>query len=255
MREDLELEKLKLEIKRLNYPWWKNLEFWKVAFPTVAVIASLYFTFGKGIIDSEKVKLEIQKEQLKLDITRFEMKKDELSKTIVSKDSIKNNLQKQIHIYESYKKTLLNRIQVLNKGLNLSQKEIKNLNTKNLNDQKFYESKLSYEYNNEKNRLSELNNLEQKINTKNIEISEKDAELKFLNSKIELTKEEKLDLSLIKNDASIKATQQNINQYNNQIKKLKEDYDRELKRIDNMSPDDLFKEFQLQIIKSSVEEK
>jgi len=255
MREDLELEKLKLEIKRLNHPWWKNLEFWKVAFPTIAVIASLYFTFGKGIIDFEKVKLEIQKEQLKLDITRFEMKKDELSKIILSKDSIKNNLQKQIQVYESYKKTLLNKIQILNKGLKLSQKEIKNLNAKNLNDQKFYENKLSYEYNNEKDRLNELNIIQQEINNKNIEISENEAELKFLNSKIQLTKEEKLNLSLLKNDASIRTRQQNINQYSNQIKKLKEDYQKELKRIDNMSADDLFKEFQLQLIKSSVNEK
>ena len=88
-KEELENQKLQLEVKKLQAKWYSNIEFWKVLIPTVAVIASLYFTFGKGLVDAEKSKLEIQKEQLRLDISRFEITKDELSKAIAAKDTTK----------------------------------------------------------------------------------------------------------------------------------------------------------------------
>ncbi|QNS42563.1 hypothetical protein H0S70_06275 [Chryseobacterium manosquense] len=252
-KESLEIQKLKLEIKKLNLPFWKNLEFWKVAFPTIAVIASLYFTFGKGLIDSEKAKLEIQKEQLKLDITRFEMKKDELSKTIVVKDSVKNRLQIQIENYEKYKKSLLDKIEILNNSLGNSRNEINNLNNKNLRDKKFYENKLFTEYQNEKQRLVELDKLEEENYNKNLKIAEINAEVKYLNSKIKLTEEEKLNLSILKNEASVQQYNKHMNSYKERIKKLDAEYQKELERIDKMSSDELFKEFQLQILKYNAE--
>lgn len=252
-KESLEIQKLKLEIKKLNLPFWKNLEFWKVAFPTIALIASLYFTFGKGLIDSEKAKLEIQKEQLKLDITRFEMKKDELSKTIVVKDSLKNRLQIQIENYEKYKKSLLDKIEILNKSLGNSRNEINNLNNKNLRDKKFYENKLFTEYQNEKQRLVELDKLEEENYNKNLKIAEINAEVQYLNSKIKLTEEERLNLSILKNDASIQQFNKHRNSYEERIKKLDAEYQKELERIDKMSSDELFKEFQLQILKYNAD--
>ncbi len=55
--QQLQRRKLELEIKKLQTPWWSNIEFWKVVIPTIAVLGTLYFTFGKGIMDREKSKL------------------------------------------------------------------------------------------------------------------------------------------------------------------------------------------------------
>lgn len=49
---------------------------------SLAILVSLYFTVGRGIIDAEKSRLEIQKDQLKRDISRFEAKRDTLIASI-----------------------------------------------------------------------------------------------------------------------------------------------------------------------------
>ncbi len=44
---ELERRKLELEVKKLELKWYKNIEFWKATIPTIAILASLYFTFGR----------------------------------------------------------------------------------------------------------------------------------------------------------------------------------------------------------------
>jgi hypothetical protein len=165
-KEELEKNKLELEIRKLRIRWYMNLEFWKVSIPTLAILISLYFTFGKGILDSEKTKLEIQKEQLRLDITRFEMKSTELSATITLKDNVRKKLENQIYSLEKQKSDLMDKVSILSKRLGVSGLELERLNIERENDKAYYQSKLLSKYNEEREQLQNTENLRSAINKK-----------------------------------------------------------------------------------------
>ena len=122
-------KKLEIEIAKLNLPWYKKFEFWKILIPTIAVIFSLFFTFGRGIMDSQKERLAIQKEQLKLEILQFEIKKGTVVKDI-------DILQTELNIKESLLDSLNNSIDSLNNSILSFKKLINITNSKYLNRKK-----------------------------------------------------------------------------------------------------------------------
>src|SRR5688572_5240612 len=148
--DDLNKEKISLEIEKLKSPWYKNLELWKTIIPTVAILLSLYFAFGKGTLDSQKERLELQKEQLKLEILTFENQKNEISKSITtSKEELSETNEKiveQLLVSDSLKKIIVrlkNQIE--------SQKKEQTQVTGRLNrDKAFYIKELEKQYRLEK---------------------------------------------------------------------------------------------------------
>ncbi len=253
-KEELEKKKLELEINKLNSPWHKNIEFWKVVIPTFAILMSLYFTFGRGLIDSEKTKLEIQKEQLKLDISRFEIKSADLTTIITSKDSVKKQLEAQIISYNLQKKNLLNIITLLKNKFDKKAIEFQNLNNEKYNDRKFYETELLNAYNKEKSRLQELGNLKSQLNQKDLRIASMNAEIDFLKPMVKLNEIEKNELSIKKLTSSSNQLLKQINSYKKSIDNLKDEYDKEKQRISNMSTEELKREFELNMLKFNMDE-
>ena len=254
-QEELEKKKLELEIKKLNSPWFKNIEFWKVIIPTLAVLISLYFTFGRGLIDAEKTKLEIQKEQLKLDISRFEIKSADLTTTINSKDSAKKLLEEQLLEYTLQKRDLINRIASLNNKLGKKGQEIENIDKERSKDKKFYQDELLKEYNQEKSRLQELGSIKSQLNQRDVTIASLNAEIEFLRPMVKLTEIEKNELEIKKLSASSNQLEKQSNSYKTSIERIKEKYDKEKQRINNMSADQLIREFELNMLKFEMDEK
>jgi chromosome segregation ATPase len=252
-KEELENKKLTLEIKKMITPWYKNIEFWKVVIPTLAVLFSLYFTFGRGLIDFERSKLEIQKEQLRLDITRFEMKSDALKISIEAKDSLRNVLENQIRLLSIQKNNLNDSTKLFISRLNDLNSKLSQTNRDRAKDVKFYQNQLSKEYELEKIRLNELKELKSQLNQKIAQNEIAIAEIEFLKKRIKLSDSEKFDLEMLKLTTSIEQRQKQINAYENSLKELKNNFDREKERINKLSDEELAKELELILLKMEVD--
>jgi chromosome segregation ATPase len=243
--DDLEKEKLNLEIELLKKPWFKNIEFWKVIIPTFAILVSLYFTFGRGILDSEKSKLEAQKEQLKLEIAQFEIKKQGISKEILSKDSVRVKLQSQINDYSSQKLLLLSDLKVLNSKLNQSTNERNYIESERNKDKTFFYLELKKQYDAKKEKLEELNRLKATIDNLSISNDTLQVELSFLQKKIKLSHSEIFELVSLKLEAKGKFYDRRIKSTESGIKSLNNRYEEEKKKIESMNTDELIRSFEL----------
>lgn len=128
----LEIDKLNTDIEKGNAPFYKTSDFWKSIIPTLittgAVFATLYFTVGRSFIDDEKRKLELQKEQLKLEVLQFEGVKLDIQKQIASSTIDKNSLFSKIKLLQSQKNKLGGNIASLTKDVNDLNADIKSLN-------------------------------------------------------------------------------------------------------------------------------
>ena len=245
-----ERTKIDLEIAQLQKKWYKDLEFYKVAIPALAIFISLLFTYMSGILDVEKSKLELQKEQLSLDIRKFELKKDSLILIVNLKDSARARIERQLSNYELQKLILIKSIDGLKSKLKSSNTEKQDLVTENSKDKLFYQTELKKQYNNEKNRLNELDKLKSELNSVLVTYAESQSESEYYKNKYKLTEREKIDLSIIKSEASIKELEKHSNEYKNSIERLNKNYDANKKRIEALSNDDLIREFELIFLKS-----
>ncbi|NML22989.1 hypothetical protein HHL16_19080 [Pseudoflavitalea sp. G-6-1-2] len=77
-KEKFEIEKLKLEIKRLNRPVWKSAGFWTSLLPIIISIGTLVILYLNGTFDSRARMLELRKENLSYEINTFERRKETL---------------------------------------------------------------------------------------------------------------------------------------------------------------------------------
>jgi hypothetical protein len=81
----LEQEKLRLEIKNLERPFYKRIDFWKLAGGVIAFVVTAFFTYNSGILDISRATLENEKILLQKDIVDFEGEKDSLLIVIKSR--------------------------------------------------------------------------------------------------------------------------------------------------------------------------
>jgi hypothetical protein len=87
-KEDLEREKLILEIQQLKNPWWKKPAYVLAALPTLLAVLSLIYGFANGYfqatatkLENQKHDLQVQKDKLEADIKEFSTRRDELEQT------------------------------------------------------------------------------------------------------------------------------------------------------------------------------
>lgn len=90
--EDLEKEKVQLEIDELKRHWLKNPHYLQVLLPTILAIFSLLYAITSGLFSSKQELLELNKRQLETDITNFQKEKTTLIGT-------NNQLKTQIGYY------------------------------------------------------------------------------------------------------------------------------------------------------------
>lgn len=236
---ELEKQKLELEIKILKKPWFKKLEFYKVLIPTIAILASLYFAFGRGILDSEKSRLEVQKAQLKLDISTFEVEKNKLNKEVNTIHEKKTELEKQIIEYEVQKRELLRKLRILGNKVSLSEEEKALIKKENEQTRTFYLNELKKQYKTERSRIEQIENLKQLTNENKVRIAGFKAEKEFLVSKIKLSEIEKNELKNVKYEAELEVLKNQKIDYDKTIKELEKRYKENREKLDNYSIDEI----------------
>lgn len=79
-KEDLEREKLRLEIEQLKEVWWKKPAYMLAALPTLLAVLSLIYGFANGYFQATAVKLENQKHELAVQKGELEARVKELTK-------------------------------------------------------------------------------------------------------------------------------------------------------------------------------
>ena len=120
--EDLEKEKVQLEIDELKRHWLKNPHYLQVLLPTILAIFSLLYAITSGLFSSKQELLELNKRQLETDITKFQTEKTSLIGT-------NNQLKTQIGFYND---SLENKNLILKKyeaSFTKERKKIQSLNS------------------------------------------------------------------------------------------------------------------------------
>jgi|GEM_PF-2447186 len=251
-KDKLEEEKLKLEIKKLKTPAFRDLELWKILIPTLAILVSLYYTFGKGLLDSEKSRLELQKDQLKLEITQFEMRKTQIEDTTKIKDIQKNNVIFEITKLEISKDSLIKQIINYKKYLNQTKSENYNIKSKMIKDKSFYQGELKKEYELEEDYLKNLNKINEESKNKQVALAKKTAEANFLRTRAKLTDIEKIELDRVQLEAASDEYNKFIQDSEKSLERIHKKYEEKKKKIDGMSNEELMREFELQMLQHQV---
>jgi hypothetical protein len=85
-KEELEREKLLLEIEQLKEPWWKKPVYMLAALPTLLAALSLIYGFANGYFQATATKLEnqrhdlqVQKDKLEADVKEVAATKEKLA--------------------------------------------------------------------------------------------------------------------------------------------------------------------------------
>lgn len=87
--QNLEEEKLKLEIQELKKPWWKKLSY-TLIITGLAVIGSIAWTLGSGILDKRRISLDNEKTLLEIEIHEFTGQRDSL---LMVMDNLQDSIQ------------------------------------------------------------------------------------------------------------------------------------------------------------------
>lgn len=238
-KQELEKEKLQLEIAKLKTHWFKNIELWKVAIPTLAIIVSLYFTFGKGALDAQKDKLEIQKEQLKLEILTFENQKKELTNSIsLSKDELNQTNENVIEL-RLMSDSLKRQVGFYKKKIDNQAKTYNAISGRLTRDKEFYLNELTRQYDVEKSYLKRISQVDaglQKSNDTNELIN---LELTYYRNKVKLTESELRELLMLKSNKEIELADKRIDSYNQEMRRLEAEFKNNKGKYNNMSAEDL----------------
>jgi len=218
----LEEQKLRLEIAEIEKPWYKNLDFWKTVIPTVAIIASLYFTVGQGVIDFEKRKLELQKEQLKLEVLQFEGTKKDVQKEISALSKEKESVLLRLRQLIVERNRVSQKTLDLTRNLQLLKEESDKTKLLFAGDKAFYLERLKKEYELEKSYLSQIEAMESDILEKEITIAIAQKELEFLRPRSPLSSVERLRLEASKNEVSANVLGKNAKKAQKRAEELHE---------------------------------
>lgn len=215
----LEINKLNADLDKLNNSWYKSADFWKSIVPpfltTAAVLASLYFTIGRSVLDDEKRKLELQKEQLKLEIMQFEGVKIDIQKQISLSKYDEQTLIDKIAILSNQKKALDRKNYIIKKQSQYLLDKNKSLVASYSDDTAFYHKELNdtYEY------AKRIRIEQDRVMDRDVRLASLLAENKFLKNKVQLTESDRLELSAERSGA---AADELFNQARQSDKRAKE---------------------------------
>lgn len=81
-KDDLERQKLLLEIEQLRQSWWKKPTYVLAALPTVLAFGTLLVGFLTGYFQATATKLENQKRDIEKQIEQFNAQKQELDRQV-----------------------------------------------------------------------------------------------------------------------------------------------------------------------------
>lgn len=243
--DDLQYKKLQLEIIKLSTPWYRNIEFWKVVIPTLAVLLSLYFAFGKGIIDHEKTRLEIQKEQLKLEVLQFQIQKIDIQKGVDSIYREKGRLTEQLSRIQFSKDSILSKYNQVAQHLSSLNKENKYLHLDQQAQKDFYISRIKGEYSLREEYLIQLNASEKLVKVLEVDNAKLTAQNNFFNKRIELSNKDVEEINMLTKESVDSVQKRLINRTDKLIKLNQLRLQKTLKEIEKMKAPDIERWFEL----------
>lgn len=248
--DPLEKKKLELEIKKLNRKWYNDIELYKTLIPTLGIIVTLYFTFGKGLLDSEKTSLEIQKETLKLEIVKFEQEKKDIQSSISISTEEQKALKYNLEVLDFKKDSLTSNIKKLEKiNFDLNDR-MKSESQEFAKSKEYYKKEINNIYNQQIKDANEILNRETQITKLREDTAELKVALSFFKSKYVPTRMEELELEAKKNKASILIYDDLITRSKEKIKLLKKERESKVLSIDTMSNDELIRLLELNLMKN-----
>ena len=115
--DELQCEKIQLEIKDLNRPWYKRKDYLQILLPTTVALMTLIYALVTGFFNTKYDLLQLQKETLNLEVVRFEEKRNELIETNNFLSSLNDSLLSSL---SDERKS----IQYLHDELQMKQREI-----------------------------------------------------------------------------------------------------------------------------------
>ncbi|MDZ7649812.1 MAG: hypothetical protein U5K54_23215 [Cytophagales bacterium] len=108
--DELQREKIELEIKDLKREWYKRKDYLQILLPTTLAMLSLVYALVSEFLSSKYEQLQLQKEQLKLEVLYFEEKKQTLilsnTNLTMLKDSLVNSLKGEKDLMENLRTRL-----------------------------------------------------------------------------------------------------------------------------------------------------
>ena len=102
MNEELEEEKLKLEIKELNKTWFKKPSYLRVLLPSLIALGSVFYAFQSDLISVQREKNQLKKMQLDTTLAKFEARKNILSDTLLLLKETRDSLIGRIDYIGDY---------------------------------------------------------------------------------------------------------------------------------------------------------
>ena len=91
-KEDLEKQKLELEIKQLNRTWFQNPAFINILVAIISIIASLFISYNSQFFNIKRSQDELRKQQLQIDIYEFSKEKERIMADVnLYQEIIKND--------------------------------------------------------------------------------------------------------------------------------------------------------------------
>ncbi len=97
-KDQLLVEKLKLEVGSLKRTWWKKPTYISIFIPALLTLISLIYAISTGFFDKKYERYRIEKESLKLEILRFETQKKTILNQRDSALTLVNNLKVEMEI-------------------------------------------------------------------------------------------------------------------------------------------------------------
>gem|GEM_PF-3427683 len=247
-KQELENEKLRLEIDYLKKAWYRKPEMLRVVLPTILAIFSLIYAISTGFFSSKQEILELKKAQLTLEISEFEKEKiaiietnNKLKKrTKQLNDSLDKQIERAIR-FENAINTEITKKRNLSQELEAMKKTKRNLDKSIESLAKDYDKKKSkYLSELEKNYHQQINYEQETIDCKKqldelrSKIKRLEYNLEIVNSNpyIKLTK--KFDFKQWNNQKMIEYSEAEISKHENELKKLEKDLDKSQKSSDSL---------------------
>lgn len=247
-KDDLEKEKIDLEIKELKRKWYKKKEYLQILLPTIIAFFSLIYAIVTGFFSTKYEQFELKKEQLKTETLYFEQKKEQLlsnnASLKTSNDSLAEVLQKKNVAINSLKNELTNtQTNIKEKGVELAElkskktfydEEINNLQVEYDRKKKAFEGELEKQYLNESDLTRKIKEKDDIIGVLKWQVDMLNYQVKIVDSNPFIQKSKKFNFSIWNSDQMIKYLQGDQKKTAEEKKRVDEEIRRLEKRGDSL---------------------
>lgn len=246
--EELQREKVELEIKDLKREWYKRKDYLQVLLPTTVALLSLIYALVSGFFNTKYEQLQLQKEQLKLEVLYFEEKREELilsnASLATSKDSLVNSLKNERSEMGSLRSTLAQKQnEIRQREIQLTElksrkvyyeDEIKELQVAYNKKKKLLEGELEKQYLSESDLTRTIKEKDQTINTLKTQIDIFSYQTKIVEDNPYIQKGKRIEFAIWNGEEMIKYLSKDNEKNAESIRRLNDRMKRHERELDSI---------------------